>query len=351
MSLYDLAGVVMRRLPAETAHGLTIQALRAGLGPVQHTPDDPVLRTHLGPLEMTNPIGLAAGFDKNARAGAAMIRAGFGWVECGTVTPLPQAGNPRPRLFRLTQDGAVINRMGFNNDGLDHFARNLAAQRRRAPMIGANIGANKTSKDRIGDYVTGLKTLWGLPGWFTINISSPNTPGLRELQGKDALQELLGRIMEARADLSADQPSPPFFLKVSPDLDDTQISQISEAARHYALDGLIISNTTISRPDGLQSAARGEAGGLSGKPLFTRSTEVLRSFRHATKGRVPLIGVGGIASGADAYAKIRAGASAVQLYTALALYGPSLVGTIKAELAEILRANGFANVGEAVGHN
>jgi dihydroorotate dehydrogenase len=351
MILYDLAGVAMRRLPAEIAHELTIRALRTGLGPVQHTPDDPVLRTRLGPLDLTNPLGLAAGFDKNARAGAAMIRAGFGWVECGTVTPLPQAGNPRPRLFRLTRDGAVINRMGFNNDGLDHFARNLTAQRRRGQAIGANIGANKTSKDRIGDYVTGLKSLWGLPAWFTINISSPNTPGLRELQGKDALQELLGRIMEARAKLTGDQPSPPFFLKVSPDLDDTQISQISEAACHYVLDGLIISNTTISRPDDLQSAARGEAGGLSGKPLFTRSTEVLRAFRHATNGRMTLIGVGGIASGADAYAKIRAGATAVQLYTALALHGPSLVGTIKSELAAILRANGFANAGEAVGRD
>ncbi|PHS24577.1 MAG: dihydroorotate dehydrogenase (quinone) [Robiginitomaculum sp.] len=351
MNLYDIAGTALRRLPAESAHQLTILALRAGLGPVQHAPDDPVLRTRIGPLDLANPIGLAAGFDKNARTGAAMMRAGFGWVECGTVTPLPQAGNPRPRLFRLTRDGAVINRMGFNNDGLDIFARNLAAQRKRGWAIGANIGANKTSKDRIGDYVTGLKTLWGLPAWFTINISSPNTPGLRELQSKDALQELLGRIMEGRAALTGDQPSPPFFLKVSPDLDDTQIIQISETACHYALDGLIISNTTISRPDDLQSAARGEGGGLSGKPLFTRSTEVLRAFRHATRGRMTLIGVGGIASGADAYAKIRAGANAVQLYTALALHGPSLVGTIKSDLAERLRANGFSSVDEAVGRD
>ncbi|PHS28139.1 MAG: dihydroorotate dehydrogenase (quinone) [Robiginitomaculum sp.] len=349
MNIYDLAGAALRHFPAETAHKLTIKALKTGLGPRQTTPDDPILRTNLCGLDLPNPIGLAAGFDKNADVGAAMIRAGFGWVECGTVTPLAQAGNPRPRLFRLTEDGAVINRMGFNNEGLDRFKYNLSAQNEHSTRIGANIGANKTATDRIGDYVTGLKTLWGLPSWFTINISSPNTPGLRDLQSKDALYDLLGRIMEARAGLMGNQPSPPIFLKIAPDLDDLQIQEIGEAACHFALDGLIISNTTIARPDSLLSAARSQSGGLSGTPLFARSTSVLRAFKTVTNGKIALIGVGGIASGADAYAKIRAGASAVQLYTAMAFHGPSLVTTIKADLAACLRSDGFSSVAEAVG--
>jgi len=336
-------------MPAETAHLLTIKVLKAGLGPKNRTDDDPILRTNICGLDLPNPIGLAAGFDKNAEVGAAMLRAGFGWVECGTVTPLAQAGNPRPRLLRLSQDGAVINRMGFNNKGLGVFKHHLIAQNEHKLMIGANIGANKMATDRIGDYVTGLKSLLGLPAWFTINISSPNTPGLRDLQSKDALYDLLGRFMESRVGLMGDQPSPPIFLKVAPDLDDLQIQQIGDAACHFALDGLIISNTTLARPDSLLSAARTQSGGLSGTPLFERSTSVLRAFKTVTNGKTTLIGVGGIASGADAYAKIRAGASAVQLYTALAFHGPSLVTTIKADLVACLRADGFSSVAEAVG--
>ncbi len=349
MSIFDLASTALRHLPAETAHSLTISAMKAGLGPIADEMDDPVLQTRLGSLDLPNPIGLAAGFDKNADIGAAMVRAGFGWAECGTVTPLPQSGNPRPRLFRLHPDKAVINRMGFNNAGLAVFKRNLRDQKARGGLIGANIGANKDATDRIEDYVTGLKALWGLPDWFTINISSPNTPGLRELQGRDALQELLGRIMEARAELCGDQVSPPIFLKVAPDLDDAQIGEISDAACSHGLDALIISNTSLARPDDLQSPHKTQSGGLSGSPVFEHSTEVLRTFHSALNGRMALVGVGGIASGADAYAKIRAGASAVQLYTAMVFHGPSLITRIATELAECLRADGFANVADAVG--
>ncbi len=351
MSVFDLAGRALRHMPAEAAHKLTIRALKYGLGPVHTGADDQVLRTTIGALSLPNPIGLAAGFDKNAEAGGAMIRAGFGWVECGTVTPLPQVGNARPRLFRLVEDEAVINRMGFNNAGLAQFKRNFARQKLTGGMLGANIGANKDSKDRIGDYILGLEALWCLPDWFTINISSPNTPGLRELQGRDALQELLGRLMEARLRLTGKLASPPFFLKISPDITETQIDEIGNAACHYGLDGLIISNTSIARPDDLKSRHRHETGGLSGKPLFTRSTALLQQFHQATEGKILLVGVGGITSGKDAYGKIRAGASAVQLYTALALQGPSLISKIKRELAQILHANGFTSVTDAVGRH
>jgi dihydroorotate dehydrogenase len=351
MTLFDFAGAALRHLPAESAHKMGICALHAGIGPIQKTPDDPLLHTRIATLDLPNPVGLAAGFDKNAQAASAMIRAGFGWAECGTVTPLAQAGNARPRLFRLRRDQAVINRMGFNNAGLERFARNIRQQKQRPGLIGANIGANKTADDRIQDYVTGLERLWGLPDWFTINISSPNTPGLRALQDKDALQDLLGRIQEARVRLAKGKASAPVFLKLSPDLEERQIGQICDTACHYGLDGLIISNTTLDRPDDLKSISRTQSGGLSGQPLFARSTEILRLFHHAAQGRLTLIGVGGIASGQQAYAKIRAGASAVQLYTALAYQGPSLIQTIKHELADCLRADGFASIADAVGQH
>jgi dihydroorotate dehydrogenase len=334
-----LAAAALRRLDPETAHGLTIRALRAGLGPRQRTPDDPVLRTRLAGLDLPNPIGLAAGFDKNAEVHAPMLRLGFGWVECGTVTPRPQPGNPRPRLFRLPEDGAVINRLGFNNAGLDAFAANLAGVQ---GLVGANLGANKDSEDRAADYVAGLRRLAGLPAWFTVNISSPNTPGLRALQSRDALDDLLGRLQEAR---SGPQP---LFLKIAPDLTEAELRDIVESAAAHGLDGLIVSNTTLDRPETLQGAARAEAGGLSGRPLFERSTRVLRTVAEMRSG-LALVGVGGIASGADAFAKLRAGASAVQLYTALVYAGPRLVGTIKRDLAACLRADGFRSVGEAVG--
>jgi dihydroorotate dehydrogenase len=315
-----------------------------GLGP-RGGGDDPMLATEVAGLKLPNPIGLAPGFDKNAEVFAPMLRAGFGFVECGTVTPKPQAGNPRPRLFRLTEDRAVINRMGFNNDGLDAFAARLAT--RGAGIVGANIGANKDSADRIGDYVVCLTRLWGLASYFTINISSPNTPGLRALQTKAALQELLGRLAQAR-DALPPEGLVPMFLKVAPDLEDGEVEAIVETAEAAGLTGIIVANTTISRPP-LSSRFRDETGGLSGAPVKALSTRRLQDFAAASGGRLALIGAGGVASGEDAYAKIRAGACAVQLYSALVYEGPGLVTRVKRELVQLLRRDGFASVRDAVG--
>jgi len=342
--VYGLATRLLRRLDAEDAHGLAIRALKLGLGP-RGGRDDPILATELAGLSLPNPVGLAPGFDKDAEVFAPMLRAGFGFVECGTVTPKPQAGNPRPRLFRLNEDRAVINRMGFNNRGLDAFGQRLA--RRGAGIIGANIGANKDSPDRVVDYVTGLKRLWGKASYFTINVSSPNTPGLRALQTESALQDLLGRLAEARESLPA-QGRAPLFLKVAPDLQGREVETIVETCVTYGLAGVMVSNTTVSRPT-LVSEFAGEAGGLSGAPLMELSTRMLGEFAQAAAGRLALVGVGGIGSGADAYAKIRAGAGAVQLYSALVFAGPGLVAQIKRDLAARLRADGFASVAEAVG--
>jgi dihydroorotate dehydrogenase len=265
------------------------------------------------------------------------------------VTPLPQAGNPRPRLFRLTEDHAVINRMGFNNVGLERFAANLARPGGRSALggvVGANIGANKDAADRIGDYVTGLQRLWGMTDYFTVNVSSPNTPGLRALQTGAALAELMGRIAEARAGLAG---AAPIFLKVAPDLEEREVEEIAEAAVAHRFDGIVVGNTTLSRPEGLASRWRGETGGLSGSPLMALSTRVLGQFHAAARGRLALIGAGGIGSGADAYVKLRAGASAVQLYSNLVFEGPGLVTRIRCELAARLKADGFATVAEAVG--
>lgn len=348
MSLpHDLAAGALRLLDPEAAHRVTITALKAGLGPGRRGPADPILATTLAGLALANPIGLAAGFDKNAEVAGPMLAAGFGFVECGTVTPRPQAGNPRPRLFRLTQDRAVINRLGFNNAGLEAFAANLAA-RPRAGIVGANVGANRDSADRVADYVAGLTRLWGLADYFTLNVSSPNTPGLRDLQAGAALIELLDAVLAARQALAAGGDKP-IFLKVAPDLKDGEVIAIAQAARRFGLDGLIVGNTTVERPAGLRGAHRGEAGGLSGAPLMAPSTRLLRTFHEAGGGRLILIGTGGVASGADAYAKIRAGASAVQLYTALVFHGPGLIARIGRDLAARLRADGFAGVAEAVG--
>lgn len=350
MSLHDVAARALHAFDPEDAHGLAIKGLKLGLGPRDAGPDDPILAVQLAGLSLPNCIGLAAGFDKNAEVPDAMLAAGFGFVEAGTVTPLAQTGNPRPRLFRLTEDQAVINRMGFNNGGLEPFAARLSARKGRGGAVGANIGANKDATDRIQDYVTGLTRLWGLSDYFTANISSPNTPGLRALQTKAALEELLGRLAEARAGLKAQSGQDyPIFLKVAPDLEDGEVEAIVETVVGAGLDAIIVSNTTIARPDSLKSPLAGESGGLSGAPLLEPSTAVLKRFHAAAGGRVALIGAGGVASGADAYAKIRAGAQAVQLYSALVYGGPGLVVRIKRELAARLRADGFAAVQDAVG--
>jgi dihydroorotate dehydrogenase len=343
-ALHGLATRALRTLDAEDAHALAILGLKLGLGPAGGS-DDPILATTLAGLPLPNAVGLAPGFDKDAEVFGPMLRAGFGFVECGTVTPKPQAGNPRPRLFRLSEDRAVVNRMGFNNRGLESFAGRLAA---RGPgVVGANIGANKDSEDRIGDYVAGLRRLWGLASYFTINVSSPNTPGLRALQTRAALEELLGRLGEARDALPA-AGRVPMFLKVAPDLESGEVESIAETSLAHGLAGIMVSNTTVSRP-ALKSRFAGEAGGLSGAPLTGLSTRVLGEFAQVSAGRLALVGVGGIGAGADAYAKIRAGAGAVQLYSALVFEGPGLVTWIKRDLAARLRADGFASISEAVG--
>jgi dihydroorotate dehydrogenase len=329
-------------LDPETAHGLTLAALRTGLLPAAPA-DDAVLATRLAGMALPNPVGLAAGFDKDVMVPDAMLRLGFGFVECGSVTPQPQAGNKTPRLFRLPEDEAVINRMGFNNRGLDHAVQRLRARGSRAGVVGINLGANKDAADRIADYVTGMRATAALASYVTVNISSPNPPGLRALQDGAALSDLIARVVEARGRTPA-----PIFVKVAPDLENEDFTVISRAALDGRIDGLIVSNTTVSRPM-LRSKFAGETGGLSGKPLASLALTALENFAAASGGALPLIAAGGIASGADAYARIRAGASAVQLYSALVYRGPGLVAQIKAELAALLRRDGFASVNEAVG--
>lgn len=328
----------MRLLPAETAHALTIRALAAGLGVPgrQGSPLPAGLAVTLpvSGLSLPNPIGLAAGFDKNAEVFKAMLRFGFGFVECGTVTPQPQPGNPRPRLFRLSEDRAVINRMGFNNAGLGDFTARLSAHTKGEGIVGANVGANKDSEDRIGDYQMGLMAIWGQADYITLNISSPNTPGLRGLQDKGALEDLLGRCGESAAAMAEESGRRPLFLKVAPDLDDLAISQIADAALAAPwLHGLIISNTTLTRPETLANRHAQQAGGLSGAPLMDLSTQVLAAFAQATGGKLDLIGAGGISSADDVRAKLAAGAQAVQLYTALVYQGPGLIRQILEDLA------------------
>ena len=342
MSLTDLGAVILRQMDPETAHRLAIRALQVAPLPAPGA-DDPILKTRIAGLEMANPVGLAAGLDKNGEALDGLSRLGFGAVECGSVTPRAQAGNPKPRLFRLSEDRAIINRMGFNNEGLEPFAARLAHRPKRT-AIGANLGANKDTEDKAADYVAGLRRLAGLADYFTINISSPNTPGLRALQGREALDDLLGRIHEARPTDGA-----PVFLKIAPDLIGEEIGMIVEASLAHQIDALIVSNTTLERPSTLKSSHAGEAGGLSGAPLKPFAQKALEAAAEAAAGRLPLIAVGGIESGADAYARIRAGASAVQIYSALIYDGPGLVGVIKRDLAARLRAEGFAHISEAVG--
>jgi dihydroorotate dehydrogenase len=342
MNLTDLGAVILRQMDPETAHRLAIRALQVTPLPAPRA-DDPILKTRIAGLEMANPVGLAAGLDKNGEALDGLSRLGFGAVECGSVTPRAQPGNPKPRLFRLSEDRAIINRMGFNNEGLEPFAARLAHRPKRTP-IGANLGANKDTEDKAADYVAGLRRLAGLADYFTINISSPNTPGLRALQGREALDDLLGRIHEARPSDGA-----PVFLKIAPDLIGEEIGMIVEASLAHRIDALIVSNTTLERPSTLKSSHAGEAGGLSGAPLKPFAQKALEAAAEAAAGRLPLIAVGGIESGADAYTRIRAGASAVQIYSALIYDGPGLVGAIKRDLAARLRAEGFAHISEAVG--
>ena len=346
MNLYDLTVPVIRCLEPERAHRLTVRALSMGLGPVQRAADDPVLATRVFGLDFPNPMGFAAGFDKNAEAWRAALRMGFGLVEVGSVTPQPQAGNPRPRMFRLAADEAVINRMGFNNDGIEAVARNLVGPRRG--IVGVNIGKNRETADPVADYVAGARRMGPLADYMVVNVSSPNTPGLRALQDKAQLAAIIDAVSMALKE-ACPGGAPPLLVKIAPDLAPRDCEDIAQVATSGPVAGLIVGNTTIDRPESLKSPNRGESGGLSGKPLFEPSTRLLSHMYRLTAGKLPLIGVGGIASGRDAYEKIRAGASLFQLYTAFVYQGPILINRIKGELTKLLRADGFDKVESAVG--
>lgn len=345
--LADLGARAIRLLPPEAAHNATLRLLTNGIGVPRRAPAFPAGLSVTLPksgLKLASPVGLAAGFDKNCDVPDAMARFGFGFVECGTVTPKLQAGNPKPRLFRLEEDRAVINRMGFNNYGLDYFVRRLAKCSPGVP-VGANVGANKDSEDRTQDYVTGIEAVAPHADYITINISSPNTPGLRGLQDKGSLTALLTRCG------AADRKGKPVFLKVAPDLDAEAIADICGVVRGEGawLSGLIISNTTLARPSSLKDDQKTQAGGLSGAPLFHPSTAVLTRFARELRGEFDLIGAGGIASGADAYRKLRAGAHAVQLYSMLVYEGPGLAARIAGELDAARTKDGLASIAEATG--
>lgn len=344
--LIDAGAALLKLLPPETAHRATLSLLgHASPLIAPAAADDLRLGVDVLGLHFPNPIGLAAGFDKDGVAPDAMAKFGFGSVECGTVTPRPQIGNPRPRLFRLPADRAVVNRMGFNNRGMEAMAKRLAARKGKA-IIGINIGANKDSEDRTADYRDAFSTLAPFASYVTINVSSPNTPGLRGLQNKGELEQLLALVTETRAKMGLRVP---LLLKIAPDIDTATADDIAAVSLASGIEGLIVSNTTIARPSSLKSAHAQQSGGLSGVPLFAPSTALLRTMRQRIGTRLVLIGVGGIASGADAYAKIKAGASLVQLYTALAYEGPRLVTRLKAELLECLARDGHARVSDAVG--
>jgi dihydroorotate dehydrogenase len=334
---------VFHRIDPERAHGLSLQALRAGLVPLPGPVTSARLRVDLAGIVLPNPVGLAAGYDKNAEALAPLMRAGFGFLEVGAATPMPQPGNPHPRLFRLSQDRAAINRFGFNNDGAEAIAARLRARPRGIP-VGLNLGANKDSADRVGDFARVLRTCGAHVDFATVNVSSPNTANLRALQGVAALKAVLAGVIAARADL----PRPiPVFVKIAPDLDDGELQEIAGVTLDSKIDGIVATNTTLART-GLRSAQAAEAGGLSGAPLFERSTRVLARLSQLTHGAVPLVGVGGVGSAEQAYAKIRAGATAVQLYTAMVFDGLSVVPRILRGLDALLERDGFTNVAEAV---
>ncbi|MEV8465751.1 quinone-dependent dihydroorotate dehydrogenase [Fluviibacterium sp. DFM31] len=345
MSMLERLGLkALHQMNPETAHGLALSALNAGLVPGSGPVTSPRLATSLAGLSLPNPVGLAAGFDKNATALDALARSGFGFLEVGGATPRPQPGNPRPRLFRLARDRAIINRFGFNNDGAAAIAARLAT-RPDTSIVGLNLGANKDSEDRAQDYVTVLETCGPHVDFVTVNVSSPNTENLRDLQGRAALWALLTGVMDARGQM--DRPIP-VFLKIAPDLTDAEIADIAEVATDSAIDGIVATNTTLARPS-LQSHDRLEAGGLSGAPLFEKSARVLARLSQLTEGKLPLIGVGGIGSPEQAYEKIRAGASAVQIYSALVYEGLSLATRVAEGLDALLERDGFATVAEAVG--
>ncbi|KAL9660085.1 hypothetical protein QQ045_024896 [Rhodiola kirilowii] len=362
-------------LDAETAHRIAVTAAARGWVPREKRPDPTILGIEVWERKFSNPVGLAAGFDKNAEAVEGLLGLGFGFVEVGSVTPVPQEGNPKPRIFRLRQESAIINRCGFNSEGIVAVAKRLGAQHGKRKLaetsstssspsdevrhggkagpgiLGVNLGKNKTSEDAAADYVQGVHTLSQYADYLVINVSSPNTPGLRMLQGRKQLKDLIKKVQAARDEMQwGEEGPPPLLVKIAPDLSKEDLEDIAAVALALRLDGMVISNTTISRPEPAdQNPVSQEAGGLSGKPLFDLSTNILKEMYLLTKGRIPLVGCGGISTGEDAYKKIRAGATLVQLYTAFAYGGPVLIPQIKAELANCLERDGFKSVSEAIG--
>jgi dihydroorotate dehydrogenase len=347
--LEAMARPLMRLLDPEDAHRLAVQALKVPPF-VKLVADDPKLAVRAFGLNFPNPVGMAAGFDKHAEVPDALLRLGFGFVEVGTVTPEPQAGNPRPRLFRLDRDQGVINRLGFNSEGANAVLRRLAARAERGGIVGINIGANKDSPDRIADYVRLIETFAPVVGYFAVNISSPNTPGLRALQQGKMLDDLLARVVDARARMSREAGTTPVLIKIAPDVTLSELDDIVGAARRHRVDGMIVGNTTVARPPALRDRrAAAEAGGLSGRPLFALATRVLAETYVRVEGAFPLIGVGGVDSGAAALAKIRAGACLIQLYSALVFHGLRLIPAIKSDLSNELDRGGNAGIDELVG--
>jgi len=347
-ALFNLARPLIHKLDAETAHRMTVAALAAA-PPLKPARDDAILATQAFGLSFPNPVGLAAGFDKHAEAVDGALGLGFGFVEIGGVTPQPQAGNARPRVFRLLEDEAVINRYGLNSDGMEAVARRLEARRRRGGLVGVNLGANKESSDRAADYAILARRLAPLADFLTINVSSPNTPGLRDLQAESALDDLVARALEARDAVAVSGARTPMLLKIAPDLSLPELDGMVSVARKRGIDGMIVSNTTIARPASLMSAAKTETGGLSGRPLFAPSTRLLAEAFLRVERQFPLIGVGGVDSTATALGKIRAGADLVQFYSAMVFHGPALVATIKTGLTAQAKKAGVARIGELVG--
>ena len=346
MTPFERLGLaLLHRFDPETAHGLSLTALRLGLAPLPGPVTSARLKTQVAGLDLPNPVGLAAGYDKNAVALAPLSRAGFGFLEVGAATPLPQLGNPKPRLFRLTEDRAAINRFGFNNQGAQAIAARLAARKRGLVPVGINLGANKTSTDRAADFAQVLALCGPHVDFATVNVSSPNTEKLRDLQGPAALAALLEGVMQVRTTLA--RPIP-IFLKIAPDLAPDDVAALAEVALSSGLSGIIATNTTLSR-EGLRARQASETGGLSGAPLFEKSTRVLAQFSKLTQGKLPLIGVGGISNAEQAYAKIRAGASAVQIYTAMVYQGLSVAADIAKGLDTLLARDGYTNIAQAIG--
>lgn len=347
--LAGLARPMLLMMEPERAHDVTLRSLESGMFGGDTKPDDARLGVDIWSGHLPNPIGIAAGFDKNGRVPDVLLRVGFGFAEIGTVTPLPQSGNPKPRVFRLIRDRALINRLGFNNAGHAEVKARLG-QRDKAGFMGVNVGANKDAADRTADYVQGIETFYDDASYFMVNISSPNTPGLRDLQAPAALDELLGRVMAKRAEMvAAGKPQVPVAVKIAPDVAVDDLPAICERLEAHAVDAIAVSNTTLARPGGLDPLARKEAGGLSGRPLFERATVMLAKVYQLTGGRIPLIGIGGIESGATALQKIEAGATLIQLYTALVYEGPSLIERIKEHLVDAVDAAGAASIQELVG--